>query len=174
MALAVLALTVTGSLAAHAPQTEEAAVRSIRRHYAAVNKGAARYKRVKKELTGFSVEGGQMVAYFDGDRLMKVVANHYGESGRAVEEYYFRDGRLIFVYRKDSNYDRPMSGKVVYTAEHRLYFDGDRLIRWVGPNGKQVAHGATEYEEKQKEYLESAKLLADGARSTKASVEAPN
>ena len=74
-----------------------------------------------------------------------------GESGKAVEEYYYRDGKLIFVYRKESTYDQPLSGKLVSTKENRFYFTNDKLIRWIDENGKQVATDSSEYQEKQKE-----------------------
>lgn len=146
-------------------------IKSIREQYAKINKRAARYKRVKKGLSGYSAEGGELVAYFDGPKLMKIVANHFGESGRAVEEYYYWDDRLIFVFRKDSIYDKPMSGKVARTAENRFYFSADRLVRWIDENARQVEPGKGEYLEKEKDYLQSSKEFADGARSAKPTVE---
>jgi hypothetical protein len=62
-------------------------IQTIRQQYAAINKKLARYKRVKKELSGFSLEGGDLVAYFEGPAIVKMVANHYGESGKSYEEY---------------------------------------------------------------------------------------
>ena len=146
-------------------------IQTIRERYAAINKSAAKYKSVKKKLSGFSAEGGELIAYFDGPKIMKIVANHLGESGKAVEEYYYWDDRLIFVYRKDSIYDKPMSGKVAHTAENRFYFDNDRLIRWIGENAKQVASSNSEYQEKEKDYLKLSRELADGARSQKPTIE---
>lgn len=146
-------------------------IKAIREQYATINKSAASYKSVKKELSGYSAEGGELVAYFDGPKLMKMVATHMGESGNAVEEYYYHDDRLIFVFRKDSIYDKPMSGKVARTAENRFYFGDDRLIRWIDENAKQITPGNSEYLEKEKNYLQLSKELADGARSDKSRIE---
>ncbi|MBC8031949.1 MAG: hypothetical protein H7Z16_17835 [Pyrinomonadaceae bacterium] len=147
-------------------------IQSIRQQYATINKGTRRYRKVKKELSGFSLEGGEMTAYFSGPAIVKIVANHFGESGRAVEEYYYSKGKLIFAFRKDYRYDRPMSGKVVSTQENRFYFQNDRLISWVNEDGRQVATATDEFKQKQDEYLESSSKFLTGARSKNATIEA--
>lgn len=155
-----------------AGEAETVAVQSIRRQYAAINKRAGRYKKVRKELSGFSLEGGELVAYLDGPAVVKIVANHYGEGGRTREEYYYSNGKLIFVLQKEFRYNRPLSGKVVRTRENRLYFENDRLIRWLGEDGKAVASGSTEYQEKQDEFLETSRKFVDAARSKASTIEA--
>jgi hypothetical protein len=147
-------------------------VQTIRQQYAAINKGLAKYKKVKKKLSGFSVEGGELVAYLDGPAVVKIVANHYGEGGKATEEYYYSKGKLIFVYRKDYHYDKPLSGKVVRTEENRFYFENDRLIRWINEPGKQVAPGTAEYWQKQDQYLQTSNKFLNGVRSKDLTIEA--
>lgn len=148
------------------------AIQSIRRQYGAINKRAGKYKKVRKKLSGFSLEGGELVAYLDGPAVVKMVANHYGEMGRSVEEYYYQRGKLIFVFQKEYRYDRPLSGKVVRTSENRFYFENDGLIRWLDEDGKPVASGSAEYQEKQDEYLETSRKFMDGARSKGSTIEA--
>lgn len=151
-------------------QTEDP-IQSIRRQYAEINRNAAKYKKVKKELSGFSTEGGDLLAYFDGPSIRKIVANFYGENGKASEEYYYLNGKLIFVLRTDYQYSKPLSGKVVRTTLNRFYFSNDKLIRWVNGSGKQVASDASEYSEKQKEHLDNSKQFTEGARSNKSKIE---
>jgi len=151
------------------PQEEQ--IQSIRQHYSQINSGVPRYKRVKKNLTGFSAEDGELIAYFHGPTIMKMVATYYGETGRASEEYYYWDGKLIFVLRRDHRYSKPLSGKIVSTKEDRFYFSNDKLIRWIDENAKQVGADAPEYQEKQKELLDSSKELSDGARSKNPTIE---
>ena len=153
-------------------QTKDPIV-SIRQQYAAINKNASRYKTVKKPLTGFSLEGGEMTAYFDGPAVVKIAAIHFGESGRTVEEYYFQQDKLIFVFEKVLKYSFPLSGKVVSTRENRFYFQNGKMIRWLGPNGKRSRADAAEYAEKETEHRDVSNLLINGARSTLADVEAP-
>jgi hypothetical protein len=148
------------------------AIQSIRQRYATINQRVARYKKVRKELSGYSAEGGQLIAYFDGPAIVKIAATYYGEGGRADEEYYYQDGKLIFVYRKDSTYSRPLSGKVIRRTENRFYFQNDRLVKWLDENGKEVSRG-TEYEKHQGEYLETSNRFLVGVRSSNPTIEAP-
>ncbi len=113
-----------------------------------------------------------MIAYFDGPAIVKIVANHFGEGGRASEEYYYHDGKLIFVFRKDYRYDRPLSGKVVETKENRFYFHNDGLVRWIDEMGKPVPPGMAEFPLKEDEYRESSSKFLEGARSKNATIEA--
>lgn len=166
----LLALSVLPALALTSGQAEDP-IASIRQHYAQINGRAARYRKVKKELSGFSAEGGTLLAYFDGANIMKIAATFYGETGKTSEEYYYWDGKLIFVLRKESRYSKPLSGRVVATKENRFYFKDDKLIRWIDENGKQAASDTSEYADKQKEYLDSSKQFTEGARSKKATIE---
>jgi hypothetical protein len=149
-----------------------AAVQSIQREYAKINKRVSRYRKVKKELSGFSLEGGELVAYLDGPAVVKIVANHYGEMGRSVEEYYYANAKLIFIFRRDYQYDKPLSGKVVRTQESRFYFQNDRLFRWIDEDGKRVSPARMEYEKRQNDILETSRKFVDGARSKSSTIEA--
>jgi hypothetical protein len=164
-------LFVAGNGLASTPQSADP-IQSIRQQSAAINRGARRYRKVTKELSGFSLEGGEMTAYFKGPEIVKIVANHFGEMGRATEEYYYSQGKLIFVFRKDYRYSYPMSGKVVATRENRFYFENDRLIRWVNEDGKTVDAVTDEFKQKQDEYLDSSSKFLTGARSKNAIIEA--
>ena len=165
-----LSLAVNGSATAK-PQTGDP-IPSIRRQYAAINKRASRYRKVKKELSGFSLEGGQLVAYFDGPAIVKIVATHYGEGGRTLEEYYYSDAKLIFVFSKEYRYNRPLSGKVVRTEENRFYFANDRLVQWLNDQGKPTPNGIADYQQKQAEYLEASHNFVEGVRSKSRTIEA--
>ena len=168
--LVMLALTAPAVFADSATQNADP-IASIRQHYAQINRNSRLYRKVKKELSGFSGEGGELLAYFHGPSIMKMAATFYGETGKATEEYYYWDGKLIFVQNIDYRYDKPLSGKVVKTTENRFYFNDDKLIRWIDENGKQVASDKSEYQEKQKEYLETSKQFSDGARSKDPTIE---
>lgn len=92
-------------------------IETIRAHYNTINRNLPRYRKVEKELSGYSAEGGSLAAYYDGNSIRKISALYYGETGKASEDYYYWDNQLIFVYRKDFQYDKPASGRVVATAD---------------------------------------------------------
>ena len=163
---------VEGQASANSPREKES-ITSIRERYAAVNKNLAKYRVVKKELSGFSTEGGELVAYFDGASVAKLAANHLGETGRSLEEFYYRGGELVFVFYRRETYDAPMSGKVSKTTEERFYFADGRLIRWLDGRGRAVASGRGEYREAQARYLDSSRRFVEGALSPNSTIEAP-
>ncbi len=152
----------------------EASIPSIRQRYAAINRSARKYEKVKKELSGFSLEGGELIAYFSGPQIVKITAAYFGESGRASEEYYYWNEKLIFVFRRDYTYDKPMSGKVVSAKANRFYFDNDRLIRWIDQNRKTRSLGDGIYKPKQQELLETSNKFLKAARSPEPVIEARN
>lgn len=164
--------SVAGQASGNNPREKES-ISSIRERYAAVNKNLSKYRVVKKELSGFSTEGGELVAYFDGASVVKIAATHLGETGRSFEEFYYRGGELVFVFHRRETYDAPMSGKVSKTQEERFYFAGGRLIRWLDNRGRSVAPGRGEYSEAQARYLDSSRRFAAGAHSPDSTVEAP-
>lgn len=147
-------------------------IESIRQHYETINQNVSRYRAVKKNLSGFSAEGGELVAYFHGPSVMKMVATFFGETGRSVEEYYFWNGQLIFVLSTDNRYDKPF-GKVVRKSENRFYFKDDKLIRWLGEDHKEIAADSAEYAPKQADYLKMSKQFVEGAKSSKATIASP-
>jgi hypothetical protein len=149
-------------------------IRSIRQRYAAINRRVRKYRKVKKELSGFSLEGGELIAYFDGSRIVKMTASYFGESGKATEEYYYWNEKLIFVFRRDHTYDKPMSGKIVSTRANRFYFSNDRLIRWIDENGKARSSSDVDFQEKEQELLKTSSTFSKAARSPVATIEAHN
>ena len=146
-------------------------IRAIRQQYAAINRNAASYQKVKKELLGFSAEGGELVAYLSGPSIVKITATFFGEMGRATDEFYYANDKLIFIYRKNAHYRAPLSGKVVRTTENRYYFKDDKLIRWIGEDGKQVSSSSSEFAAKEAEHLASSKQFIEGARSKSPTIE---
>jgi hypothetical protein len=163
---------VAGPASASSPQGKDS-ITSIRERYTAINKNLSKYRVVKKELLGFSTEGGELVAYVDGASVVKMAATHLGETGRSLEEFYYRDGELIFVFYRRETYDAPMSGRVSKTAEERFYFADGRLIRWLDSRGRAVAPGRGEYREAQARYLDSSRRFVEGALSPNSTIEAP-
>lgn len=55
-----------------------------------------------------STEGGEVVQYWFGDHIEKIVVRHYGETFQAVAEFYLLDGEPSFVFKKIIQYNRPI------------------------------------------------------------------
>jgi len=77
---------------------------------------------------------------------------------------------LIFVFRKESRYHQPLSGKGINTKENRFYFSTDKLIK-MDPRERQARrHGFNQVAERQNEYLKSSKQFTEGIRSAKPTI----
>ena len=99
------------------------------------------------------------------------VATFLGETGKAIEEYYYWNGQLIFVFRTEQRYSQPLSGKVVEKKESRLYFTNEKLLKWIDESGQEVPAESTAFAEKQNECLKGSKQFSDGARSAHPTIE---
>ena len=153
LCLACLVLFVAAANAADS--SIEQKVKRIRAQYGQIERGLKQCRQVKRDLPGESAEGGELMAYFKDRSVEKLSAKFFGETGRALEEYYFWDSELIFVLRVESAYTKPMSGVVKSKTEERFYFADGKLIRWLGNGNKPVSLGA-ESDKRAAELLESA------------------
>jgi hypothetical protein len=150
------ARALTRADTAPAPDTE-AAIAAIRRDFQRIEALGPAARAGEFALEGFSTEGGAAQFFREGGRVVKIAVQHQGEMGHRLEDFYYRGDSLIFVFRRDAQYHRPF-GEVRSTEENRFYFDGGRMVRWVGPGGKRIAIHDPEYP------AESTNLLALGAR----------
>ena len=139
-----------------ADSSVEDRIKSIRAKYAEIESELKNCRQVKRDLPDESAEGGELTAYFKASNVRKLTTKFFGETGTALEEYYFAENELIFVLRVESRYTKPMSGVVKNRTEQRFYFAGGKLIRWLNPDNKDVTADAAAAE-RQGELLASAK-----------------
>ena len=160
--LAIISLLGAASMGAADASVEEK-IKAIRARYDAIEKELKDCRQVKRDLPGESAEGGELTAWFKGATLRKLSARFFGETGKALEEYYFADNDLIFVLRVETHYTKPMSGVTKNKTEQRFYFADGKLIRWLNPDNKDVTTDAAKPEH-EREFLAAAKKYSDLAR----------
>jgi hypothetical protein len=114
----------------------EAIILKIRKEYTRIKTDSAKIRVVQQDVMDESTEGGEIVRYFDGEQLIKMVSTFFGERGNNVSEYYFSAGNLFFCYQRLTIYTKPMSGIALKVVENRYYLDNLKLIRWLKSNGK--------------------------------------
>jgi len=104
----------------------------VKAQYAEINNNLAAYKHVVKEDTAKTTEGNEVTEYFKGDEIRKIKVWYYGETGKAIFEYYFFNKKLIFFYTADYGYDKPIyvnrNVKVTSVKEKRYYFNGGKIF----------------------------------------------
>ena len=168
----LLALTLLVPVVARA---DDAAL--ARARYAAVEQAASKATVVKRELQGYSLERGELTAYFQRGVPLKFIARHYGETGKTTDELYFWQGRLFFVLSTREIYDMPIGassrpGKVSSRGQMRYYFNNGKLWRWNDEEGRTIERGA-EFKAQEQEQLKFAREMLAGARGKSKIIEAP-
>ncbi|HEX8076963.1 MAG TPA: hypothetical protein VF511_04040 [Chthoniobacterales bacterium] len=153
--ISLLAAALTVGRAAD-PAIEEK-IKTVRARYAEIERELKVYRQAKRDLPDESAEGGELTAFFKGSSLRKLSAHFFGETGKALEEYYFAENQqLIFVLRIETRYTNPMSGIAKSKTEQRFYFAEGKLIRWLNPDNKDVV-AERAAAERERELLASAK-----------------
>ena len=140
-------------------KTEEL-ISDIKNKFGEINQKITSYKKMEKEITGESSEGGVLESYYQNEDLKKVVASYFGEMGKLVEEYYFDENTLFFVLTQSYSYDKPMhveGSKVEKIDENSYYFHQNKLVSWLNPNKEKVAQ--SKLNQKESEILQKVKVL---------------
>jgi len=92
------------------------------------------YDKVEKELDDVTSEGGHLDEYYKDGEIKKKIFSLYGEMGKSILEFYFKENKLFFVFAQDFKYDKPMyiqGSEIKEKLENRYYFHEENLIRWM-------------------------------------------
>jgi hypothetical protein len=160
VALCILVINLFASLASGQRVQPDGRVSLIRQRYNNINRKLATYRKVKKNGIEIDSEsGGVMEAYLAGKEIKKIVFRLNSESSHWQMEYFYWTGKLIFVYTKkvQTNMEtmRPES-----TEEHRLYFEGGKLIKLIVGKDDVLLSDA-KFDEEYKAEVENTIRLSD-------------
>jgi len=126
---------------------------NIRNEFKKINSDTKRLRLVTRDLEDISSEGGVLKLFYDKSNLRKAILIAYGETGKSVTDYYFKNGKLIFIYTQNKFYDKSIydntQPKIQKEEDNRFYFLNEKLIRWIDKNNKIVS--SKEYSRKAKE-----------------------
>jgi hypothetical protein len=158
------ATTVGPPAAGDTQPSTQAAIQDIQKRYADIRSRLQSFRKVEREVSGLSTEGGMLEAFFDGDALRLVRSTFYGETGRADREFYYDDSaRPFFVFERESQHEGPIGG-VARTRELRYYFHEGRLIRLVDGERPVSADNDANYASRVKTQLDLSDQLLEIAR----------
>jgi hypothetical protein len=121
-------------------------LKPIRANFKRINE-ITEWTSIDKRKLNQSTEGGAATYYFLQDTLLKVVAIHFGETGKNIQEFYTRNGQLSFVFEQQYQYNRPITWDSTAMQESndtetfdidkseiiedRSYFENGDLIRQI-------------------------------------------
>ena len=128
-------------------------IADVNKHYSEINNKQKEYKSKRvDDIT--SAASGSITGFYREEELKKIVSEHFTDTCRTFTEYYFDDGMLIYIFRQHFVYNLPAS----YTEEKamakgdtawyddkktrleisKFYFSNNKLVKWIGPNNKEV------------------------------------
>jgi hypothetical protein len=144
-------------------QTEEELVTKIREQFKNTNANLNGYELLQKDIYTESTEGGLIKLYVSEGETVMMHCEFYGEGGNLMEEFYFWNGQLYFVYTVQELYDRPIymeGSQVSEKNENRYYFDNGKMIRWLDEKKQKVNITSEAFIKAEKEMLnESLRLM---------------
>jgi hypothetical protein len=142
-------------LAAHAQQ-DTAHHREV---YAEINENLKSYRYTRAMLEADPVEV-QVEGWADGASLRKMVVTIPGDHGIGHEAYYMEGGELLFVHTRYETFNT-LTGAVAVVVVDRYYFNGGRLVKWLGRDKQVMAPGSRDFAERAKTIKADLAVYAD-------------
>ncbi len=155
--------------------SEDPIILQIRQEYQSIRAALPELTVRSVYFEGYSAEGGEAKAYRDAAGEIRFIrAEFYGESGKAFEEYYYKNGALIFVFRQTHKYNVPFyvteeqaqefnieafDPKKTRILEDRHYFHDSKMIRWINDEGETVDIKSELFKDKWKQVREFTKEI---------------
>ena len=134
-------------------QDKDSLVKDIQSKYTEIRANLDSYDTTMIENWDESTEGGQATAYYDNEDLKLIEVVWLGETGKHHIEYYFNDGKLIFAFDQDFEYNRPIywdketaeengdtqvfDPQKTNLKEYRYYFNNEKLFLWLDNDKKE-------------------------------------
>ena len=75
-------------------------------------------------------------AYLDGDKLVRIQAYPHKGISERTEEFYYMDGKLVFVSIKDKGLE-VKEGKDAGMGKE-IYFDNDKIVKYDNKSGEET------------------------------------
>jgi uncharacterized protein YecT (DUF1311 family) len=152
----------------------ETAIRTIRQEVQSIEKNAPKFRRLAIPWEGRSTEGGELIGYFQGPSLRKVVEDVFGETGRSITELYFQSNRLIFAVSTTIHYKRPLNFdektkdlEIESRVQERCWFAQGRLIAAAGGDGKMIPIASPKAKSRAEKFTATAKEATAALSKTK-------
>jgi hypothetical protein len=126
-------------------------IREIHDYKVELLKNKSDYTKVVVEIFDETSEGGEEIAFYDGDDLKAIELNYFGSTGKKTLTYYFKENLLLLAEEYHHTYNRPIywNDEIAFefgepeqfdqskTTVHgdRYYFKGEVLFFWENHEG---------------------------------------
>lgn len=103
---------------------------------------------VREEVADDEAGVAEVIYYYKGNVLKKIICNHHFETGTEYREYYIKNDKVYFIYEKMTHTEHTIkvtstgeaswieNPKILGISEKRYYFDSNgNIVRYVDSNG---------------------------------------
>jgi hypothetical protein len=156
-----------------AESSRKATVDWIQSKYAEINHKSRILRHIRKDLEGFTTEGGTLESFSEKGQVVKLTVKYFGETFRVTEEYYYADGQLIFMFSKVEQYSGDF-GPVADSRVDRLYFHQRRLIQWLAQGRESANEGDQNFKKQEKSTLEDSDKYLLWAKDKRGTIPSNN
>lgn len=128
----ILTITLLFFIQSAISQTLEQNIQEIRTQFKWIN-SQKDFTKIVLENEEFEdqipSEGCGLEGYYKNETLYKIVESDIVSMGAYTNEYYLKNNKLIFVFRKEVSFDPNKNYKETTTYEERVYYKNDKVIR---------------------------------------------
>lgn len=152
----LLFLTISFTSISYA-QSPDSDINSVRLEYKKIRSNLKSYTSQFLDVMNESTEGGKGIAYYNNNDLKLIEITLFGENGKNIVEYYFKNETLFFVFSQRYNYNMPIyidektaKGSGFDAAfdinksnitENRYYFKNNEIFLWIDNEKNEVNLG---------------------------------
>ncbi len=112
-----------------------------------INKEISGYKLVQKQFinidTDNPIDCDVFIDNITGD-IRKIVTIEYIDDYLEIKDFYFKDGKVYFIFNRNENYYRPVPAQQDFAGQ-RFYYNNDSLTRWRKIDKVGDAYEKTDY-----------------------------
>lgn len=126
-----------------------------------IDKNLNVYHKLEFEIMGYTTEGGNLIGYYEGYGLKKVIGEFFGETGNKKTSYYFKEGILIYIIEIEQLYDKPIYEGDVKVINEKIikYYIENSQIRQIldSSNDKIINKNESELSKITKDFFQDVK-----------------
>ncbi|WP_109097099.1 hypothetical protein [Aquimarina sp. AU58] len=124
-------------------QSKEMVLEDIRSEYKTIRNNMTSYVKKSPEIELNTTEGGLVTAYFDNKDLRLIEIIEFGETGKNIAQYYFKNRKLFFAFDQQYHYNIPIyneefDANKTTIIEDRYYFHKEKLFLWLDTDKNKV------------------------------------
>lgn len=108
-----------------------------------IDQDSGTFEEVTVDVFGLSAEGGELAAWFSGERLVRLQATFYGEMGKSVKTFYRYGDEPLITLQSLFFYDKPISrmgSKIDSVAWDSCFYDEGLMRTWHRSDGEILVY----------------------------------